>query len=142
MTKPVLYIIAGAPGSGKSRSFPVSEFGVDFFNADDRAAERNGGSYHDISLEIRAGINKQFESFIDAHIAQGQSFAFETTLRSPIIFEQMAAASANGFDIVMRYIGISDLAQKDPFRSCNTRCPAGQAGQFKHLAHSPTESAR
>ena len=36
---PEFYIVAGAPGTGKSRAFPVSDFGVDFFNADDRAAE-------------------------------------------------------------------------------------------------------
>jgi predicted ABC-type ATPase len=40
-----MYIIAGPPGSGKSTVFPLSGFGVDFFNADDRAAQLNQGSY-------------------------------------------------------------------------------------------------
>jgi predicted ABC-type ATPase len=37
--RPRMYIVAGPPGSGKSSAFPVSGFGVDFFNADD--ARRN-----------------------------------------------------------------------------------------------------
>jgi len=41
---PKMIVIAGPPGSGKSTAFSVSSFGVAFFNADDRAAELNGGS--------------------------------------------------------------------------------------------------
>jgi predicted ABC-type ATPase len=90
---PKLFIIAGAPGSGKSRSFPVSEFGVDSFNADDRAAQLNGGSYHDIPLDIRAVVNKEFEAFITDHIANRTGLALETTLRSPIVFDQTSSES-------------------------------------------------
>jgi predicted ABC-type ATPase len=49
-----MIVVAGPPGSGKSSLFPVSETGLDFFNADDKAAELNGGSYQNISAEIRA----------------------------------------------------------------------------------------
>ena len=42
---PKMIVIAGPPGSGKSSIFPVSGFGVAYFNADDRAAKQNGGSY-------------------------------------------------------------------------------------------------
>jgi len=45
---PRMFIDAGPPGVGKSRAFPVSGFGVDFFNADDRAAALNHGSYLNI----------------------------------------------------------------------------------------------
>lgn len=48
-----MYIVAGPPGSGKSDAFKVSDLGVDFFNADDRAAALNRSSYHNIALEIR-----------------------------------------------------------------------------------------
>ncbi|HBY63912.1 MAG TPA: hypothetical protein DEH78_29145 [Solibacterales bacterium] len=48
-----MIVIAGPPGSGKSTLFPVSTFGVDFFNADDRGAELNGGSYVGIAPEIK-----------------------------------------------------------------------------------------
>jgi predicted ABC-type ATPase len=42
---PKMFIVAGPPGSGKSTAFPVSGFGVDFFNADDRAAALNQECY-------------------------------------------------------------------------------------------------
>jgi len=41
---PKMTVIAGPPGSGKSSIFPVSGFGVAYFNADDWAAKHNGGS--------------------------------------------------------------------------------------------------
>jgi predicted ABC-type ATPase len=107
---PKLFIIAGAPGSGKSRTFPVSEFGVDFFNADDRAAQLNGDSYHNIPLDVRSIVNREFEAFIEEHIANGVSFALETTLRSQITFDQILSAKRNGFQVSMRYLGIADPA--------------------------------
>ncbi len=60
---PRMIIVAGPPGSGKSTLFPVSSFGVDFFNADDRAAALNNGSYVDIPMETRARVNREFEAF-------------------------------------------------------------------------------
>ncbi|HEU0142389.1 MAG TPA: hypothetical protein VFQ79_21890 [Bryobacteraceae bacterium] len=42
---PRMIVVAGPPGSGKSSIFPVSSFGISCFNADDRAAELNHGSY-------------------------------------------------------------------------------------------------
>jgi hypothetical protein len=39
---PKMFIVAGPPGAGKSKAFPVSGFGVDFFNADDVAAAMAG----------------------------------------------------------------------------------------------------
>jgi predicted ABC-type ATPase len=104
-----MYIVAGPPGSGKSRAFALRDFGVDFFNADDRAAELNGGSYHDITLEVRGRVNREFESFIKSHIDRRESFAFETTLRTPVTFEQAARAHANGFIVTMRYIALAGV---------------------------------
>ena len=102
------YIVAGAPGTGKSRAFPVSDFEVDYFNADDRAAELNGGSYHGISLELRTRVNSEFETFIQSHIEQRRSLAIETTLRSRITFDQIAASKRRGFRVTMLYIGTED----------------------------------
>jgi hypothetical protein len=50
-------VVAGPPGSGKSSRFPLSSFHIDWFNADDRAAELNFGSFHKIPAEIRAKVN-------------------------------------------------------------------------------------
>ena len=49
-----MIVVAGPPGSGKSTNFPLSEYGYDWFNADNRAAELNGGSFRKIPKEIRA----------------------------------------------------------------------------------------
>ena len=79
---PKMIVIAGPPGSGKSSIFPVSGFGVAYFNADDRAAKHNGGSYIGISNQIRQVVNREFERFVLDSIHARTSFAIETTLRS------------------------------------------------------------
>jgi predicted ABC-type ATPase len=38
---PIMYVMAGPAGSGKTSAFPGSQFGCDFFNADDYAAMLN-----------------------------------------------------------------------------------------------------
>ncbi len=90
---PRMVIVAGPPGSGKSAAFPVNSFGIDYFNADDRAAQLNNASYQDISLEIRTAVNKELERFVEEHIQQHKSFAVETTLRSDITFRQAHQAA-------------------------------------------------
>jgi predicted ABC-type ATPase len=74
-----MYIVAGPPGSGKSTALPVSGFGVDFFNADDCAAQLNRGSYRGIPQSIRGQVNRQFESFVNGCIGRRASFALETS---------------------------------------------------------------
>lgn len=97
-------IVAGPPGSGKSSRFPLNSFKVDWFNADDRAAELNCGSFRDISAEIRAKVNLEFQQWILDHVGSRQSFAIETTLRSPITFEQTRLAREHGFWTAMEYV--------------------------------------
>ena len=84
-----MFIVAGPPGGGKSTAFPVSGFGVDFFNADDRAAALNHGSYIDIPRSIREKVNLLFESFVLSHIERTASCAFETTLRSHTLLTKL-----------------------------------------------------
>ena len=104
-----MLIVPGPPGAGKSKAFPVAGFGVDFFNADDRAAALNGGSYLDVPRRIRDEVNILFESFVLDHIERRASCAFETTLRSGITFDQAALARRAGFTTQMRYIALRDF---------------------------------
>ena len=79
---PKMIVVAGPPGSGKSSVFPVSAFGVAYFNADDRAAELKGGSYIGISNEIRRIANREFERFCLVALRSGTS-ATASPPRSP-----------------------------------------------------------
>ena len=110
MTIPKMIIVAGPPGSGKSSVYPLSGFGVAYFNADDRAAELNGGSYVGISTEIRNVVNREFETFILGSIKRRLSFAIETTLRSDITFEQARLAKQAGFAVEMRYLALRNFS--------------------------------
>jgi predicted ABC-type ATPase len=89
----------------------VSGFGVEFFNADDRAAQLNLGSYRGIPQSIRDRVNRQFESFVSDCIVRRVSFAVETTLRSSITFDQAATARREGFFIEMHYLALKNFAQ-------------------------------
>ncbi len=113
---PRMLIVAGLllatnPGSGKSTVFPVAGFGVEYFNADDRAAALNHGSYLRIPQTIRRQVNGMFEAFVVDCIERRISFALETTLRSAVTFEQAAMAKRAGFETEMRYLALDDFAQ-------------------------------
>jgi hypothetical protein len=47
-----MIVVAGPPGSGKTRYFPVTAFGVDAFNIDDRCAQILG-SYRALPRDVR-----------------------------------------------------------------------------------------
>jgi serine/threonine-protein kinase len=105
-----MIVIAGPPGGGKSTAFPVKTFGVEYFNADDRAAELNGGSYIGIPTDIREKIvNPEFERFVLGCIDRRASFAIETTLRTEVTFQQARLAKASGFTLEMRYLALRDF---------------------------------
>jgi predicted ABC-type ATPase len=104
-----MVIVAGPPGSGKSSLYPLSSFGIAHFNADDRAAELNGGSYIGIPIEMRRVVNRQLEEFILESIKRRVSFAIETTLRSDVTFEQARLAKRAGFVVEMRYLALRDF---------------------------------
>ena len=81
MPRPRMIVVAGPPGSGKTRYFPVTAFGVDSFNIDDRCAQILG-SYRAIPRDVRRAVAKECERFVLDHIEQGKPFAVETTLRT------------------------------------------------------------
>jgi hypothetical protein len=62
-------LLPGLPAV-ENRSHSVSSFGIDCFNADDRAAQLNNASYQAIPVEIRVAVNEEFERFVLEHKAE------------------------------------------------------------------------
>jgi len=104
LPRPRMVVVGGPPGSGKTSRFPITEFGLASFNADNRAAELNAGSFRGISKETRSQVNLEFQQWILNHISEGRSFAIETTLRSDITFEQAQLAREHGFQTAMYFV--------------------------------------
>jgi len=111
LARPRMVVVAGPPGSGKSTILPVAGFGEDCFNADDRAASLNGGSYHRIGPELRRRVSRELEEWISQHISDRSSFAVETTLRSTITFQQARSARERGFWTTMHYVCAGGAAE-------------------------------
>ncbi len=121
--RPLMFVVAGPPGSGKTTAFPVSEFGAAFFNADDRSAALNSGSYAGISRQIRQQVNCEYAEFVTNYVNRRESFAIETTLRSQVTFEQARLAKSAGFRIEMRYLALNGFSMH--LERVKTRADAG-----------------
>jgi hypothetical protein len=75
-----MIVVAGPPGSGKTRYFPVAAYGVDFFNIDDRCAQILG-SYRAIPADVRRAVARECERFVRRRTKRFRSIAF--TIGSP-----------------------------------------------------------
>lgn len=112
--RPHMIVVAGPPGSGKSTAFPADYFRnerIDYFNADARATELNGGSAIAIPDSVRRVANREFESFIHRHIEHQVTFAIETTLRSDVTFRQAEQARKAGFETAMHYLALNNVLE-------------------------------
>ena len=110
--QPVMIIVAGPSGGGKSSIFPVEGFpGARSFNVDNRCAELNQGSFHGISPQIRAKAGAECEAFIAKCLRKGHSFVTETTLRTTIAIQQAEKAKHAGFLTRLIYIATEDVEE-------------------------------
>jgi len=105
-----MVVVAGPPGSGKTTYFPVTAFGVDPFNIDDRCAQILG-SYRAISRDVRRAVANECERFVRDHIERGLSFAVETTLRTIAALDQAELARKRGFTTHLRFLATDSLAE-------------------------------
>lgn len=102
-------VVAGPPGSGKSVLFSVRDFGVDWFNVDDRCNELHG-SYQSIPTHIRQRAQHECEHFVERHISDKVSFAMETTLGGrAAALQQARVAKEAGFFTSIVYMATSDV---------------------------------
>lgn len=101
--RPVMIVVAGPPGSGKSTFFPIGALGVDAFSIDDRCAQIVG-SYRAIPPAVRKAVSQECESFVQEHIGQGSSFAVETTMRTLVSARQAGSARQRGFRTTLTFL--------------------------------------
>jgi predicted ABC-type ATPase len=110
MPRPRMIVVAGPPGSGKTRYFPVTAFGVDAFNIDDRCAQILG-SYRAIPRDVRRAVAKECERFVLDHIERQVSFAVETTPRTTAAIAQAELARQGSFATEMHFVATSSIAE-------------------------------
>ncbi|GAC1604742.1 MAG: zeta toxin family protein [Myxococcales bacterium] len=101
--RPIIVAIAGPNGAGKSTFFEahLASSGLRFLNADDLARE----------LAVEAATAAELANQLRRElVAQGESFVFETVLSDPVgdKVDFLARATAQGFTVVMVFIGIDD----------------------------------
>ena len=101
--RPVMLVVAGPPGSGKSTFFPIAAMGVDAFSIDDRCAQIVG-SYRAIPPAVRKAVSRQCETFVDEHIDGKRSFAVETTMRTLVSVRQAERARNQGFRTALTFL--------------------------------------
>lgn len=110
MPRPLMIVVAGPPGSGKTAAFPTGSFGVDAFNIDDRCAQVVG-SYRAISRAVRNAVAVECERFVHEHIESARSFAVETTLRTIAPIEQAEKARDHGFATHLRFLATGSVQE-------------------------------
>lgn len=107
MTRPVLYVLAGVNGAGKSSigGYLVEQAGATWFNPDTFARELRAATTCD-QQQANADAWAEGVRRLDDAIARGRSYAFETTLGGRTIAGKIRAA-ARTHDILMWFCGLA-----------------------------------
>lgn len=106
MPRPLIYVLAGVNGAGKSSlgGRALAQSGLEWFNPDTFAREwaaLTGGTLAEANgVAWREGVRR-----LDDAIAQGRDHAFETTLGGSSIAARLHAAAAT-HDVVIWYGGL------------------------------------
>jgi predicted ABC-type ATPase len=107
--RPFIFVLAGVNGAGKSSvgGGILSAHGVPWYNADAFARElmaRSGWSREEADADAWAHGKAQLE----AAMAAGTSFAFETTLGGTTI-PRLLAEAADTHDVLMIFVGLASV---------------------------------
>lgn len=98
----ILYIIAGANGSGKTtfaKEFAVLE-DIEFINADEIAKEYDSNDLQ--KYKIKAG--KEFFRRLEYSLSKDNSFAIETTMSGKYLIDVITNAKHKGFNVSLVYL--------------------------------------
>ena len=111
MARPVLYILAGVNGAGKSSigGYLLTQAGLAWFNPDTFARDLMAGT--DCSQnEANAAAWHEGVRRLDHAISAGRSFAFETTLGGNTIPARIMSAT-HSHDVIIWFCGLDSAAQ-------------------------------
>jgi predicted ABC-type ATPase len=103
-----MFVFAGNNGSGKStiRNLIIDKLGVSV-NIDPDSLARGIDIENPESRKVSAG--KEAIKLARECIHQRRDFTVETTLAGGNVIRQMREAKANGFEIIMFYVGLGDV---------------------------------
>lgn len=107
MTRPVLYILAGVNGAGKSSigGYLLERNGLTWFNPDTFARELKAATGCDQET-ANAHAWREGMSRLDEAVAQGLNYAFETTLGGNTVTAKILEA-ARTHDVLIWFCGLS-----------------------------------
>ena len=111
VTRPFIFVLAGVNGAGKSSvgGAMLVEHGLTWFNPDTFARELMA----QFSLTPAEANSRAWETGraqLEAAMANGQDYAFETTLGARTIPDMLASATRT-HDVVMLFCGLSSVEQ-------------------------------
>lgn len=111
MSRPVLYVLAGVNGAGKSSigGYMLQQAGLAWFNPDAFARELvalTGCAQADANTTAwQEGMRR-----LDQSLIEGRTFAFETTLGGKSVAARLVAATQT-HDVILWYCGLASAEQ-------------------------------
>jgi predicted ABC-type ATPase len=109
--RPFIFVLAGVNGAGKSSvgGAMLAEYGLTWFNPDSFARELTA-QFSMTPTEANSRAWETGRAQLDAAMADGKNYAFETTLGGRTIPDMLANA-ARTHDVVILFCGLSSVEQ-------------------------------
>lgn len=111
MSEPIIYVLAGVNGSGKSSigGAAIRQRGLEYYNPD-TAARQLRDLHPDMTPAIVNGhawtLGKEM---LEKAIAQSRTYAFETTLGGNTITRLLIEAAHAGMKVIIWYVGLESV---------------------------------